>query len=236
MSRTATGILGGTVTDSVSGHPVPGVEVSAGAFSAITLGTGNYSIEVPSGTYDVTVSAYGYASQTLTGVVIGDGATVDQDFAIVAEKTVQVSGTVVDGSGANWPLYAKVRIAPLSGPVQTVYTNSATGQYQATVFANSTLRPRGERGGERLPGAGPPGGGGYRGPERELRPARRRSGLQRARLRLRRDDAGLGGLRVRASRRLDGDQRDDGLLLRAGMDRHRPGRPPGTSRAAPGSS
>lgn len=134
----ATGFITGTVTDATTGNPLAGVEVSSGGFSAITLGTGRYSMEVPVGAYDLRASVYAYQPQTVTGVSVGDGETVTRDFALVPEPTVRLRGTVTDGSGAGWPLRATVRIAPLAGPVQTLTTDLHTGQYEATVFTNST--------------------------------------------------------------------------------------------------
>jgi hypothetical protein len=133
-----TGIVTGRVTDSLNGTPLVGASVAVGGFSTITNLTGNYSINVPTGTYDVTATAVGYQAQTVPGVVVGDGATVTQDFALVRLVPVTLSGTVTDGSGAGWPLYAKVVITPSVGPTQTLLTNPASGLYSATVFANSS--------------------------------------------------------------------------------------------------
>jgi hypothetical protein len=133
-----TGTVQGTVTDAGSSDPIAGATVDVGGFGTATNASGQYSIVVPADTYDVTASAFGYTAQTAAGVVVGDGATVTQDFALAALVLVDVSGTVVDGSGANWPLYARLVVTPASGPAQTLYTNPATGQYQVTLPGNTS--------------------------------------------------------------------------------------------------
>jgi len=75
MIVTVPGTLAGTVTDCVSGAPLAGVMVTAGAFSTMTDGDGMYSFLVDAGTYDLTFSQIGLQTVTVTGAVVTAGAT-----------------------------------------------------------------------------------------------------------------------------------------------------------------
>jgi hypothetical protein len=94
------GTLMGTVTDLDSGDPIGGATVAAddggGAVTAVTLPDGTYEMLLPGGTYTVTASADGYAPETVTGVVVTNGDTTVQDFALSAlDATLQVSPTAI---------------------------------------------------------------------------------------------------------------------------------------------
>ena len=58
----------------------------------------------------MTASAYGYAKATATGVAVTDGGTVAVNFALTPVPSVRVSGTVTDGTGHGWPVYAKLTV------------------------------------------------------------------------------------------------------------------------------
>src|SRR5215471_17962443 len=67
-SRSRSSSLSGTVTNSVTGEPVPHAHVSVvtsnftKAYGAITLADGRFSIsEIPSGSYMANVERYGYS-------------------------------------------------------------------------------------------------------------------------------------------------------------------------------
>ena len=63
-------------------------------------------------------------------VAVLDGVTTTQDFALTAVPNVTVHGTVRDGSGHGWPLYAKVQVP---GTPAVTYTDPKTGAYSLTV-------------------------------------------------------------------------------------------------------
>ncbi|MEZ5194516.1 MAG: carboxypeptidase regulatory-like domain-containing protein [Nocardioides sp.] len=130
------GVVTGTVTDSATSQPIAKARVSVGASSTTTNAAGHYSIRMPVGTYDVTASAFGYYPETVASVVVDDGVTVTQDFALDPQPTVTLSGTVTDGSGHGWPLYAKVSVQGV--PVDPVFTSPLDGQYEFTLPADST--------------------------------------------------------------------------------------------------
>ncbi|GAA2000964.1 Kelch repeat-containing protein [Catenulispora subtropica] len=130
------GVVSGKVTDGTS--PVAGAKVSAGTTSATTAADGSYSLSVLPGTYTVTASAFGYADQTVDGVVVADGATVAENFALAAVARVAVTGKVTDGSGQGYPLYATITVDGMPGG--PVYTNPKTGAYSIQLPVNKTYQ------------------------------------------------------------------------------------------------
>ena len=94
------GILSGTVSSSLGGT-LSGVHVSVSGSggTADTAVNGTYSIgSIPPGTYSVTYSKTGYASQTINNVVITTNATTTQNVLLVAVPGT-LSGTVTDQNG-----------------------------------------------------------------------------------------------------------------------------------------
>jgi subtilisin family serine protease len=100
--RGPTGTLTGTVTDASNGNPVAGATIQAVGPTTRTTTTnasGQYSLILPVGTYEVTASAFGYLTETATGVEITDGTTTVQDFALDPAPSHTVSGYVRDSDG-----------------------------------------------------------------------------------------------------------------------------------------
>jgi N-acetylneuraminic acid mutarotase len=139
-----TGTLTGTVTDSVTNQPISGatIEVTPLGASTTTGVDGTYSLILPVDTYDVTASAFGYESQTATGVVITDGGTTVQDFALVAAPSGSLSGTVTDD--ASNPL-ANATVTILGTPIPPA-TTDATGFYSFPDVPDGTYDVRAEAG------------------------------------------------------------------------------------------
>jgi hypothetical protein len=133
------GFVKGTVTAS-GGAPLAGAQVTVGSSTVTTAADGTYTLSVPAGTYTVAVSDYGYASNSVTGVAVADGATVTEDFTLAAVARATVSGIVTDGSGEGWPLYSSITVA--GAPGGPVYTNPKTGAYslQLPVDGSYTLK------------------------------------------------------------------------------------------------
>lgn len=138
-----TGAIEGTVTDAATGDPITGATVEITGPVTRTLTTaddGTYSVRVDAGAYTVTASAYGFESQTLD-VTVETGGTATTDFALAAAATGTVTGSVTDGSGHDWPLYAQVTVAgaPVStytDPVAGTFTmDLPAGTYEVTVAA-----------------------------------------------------------------------------------------------------
>jgi len=124
------GVLTGTVTDS-DGKPLAGAKVSTGQLSFVTAADGSFTGSFPPGTYTLSVSDYGYATTTIDNVVITDGGTTTENVTLAAVAHTTVSGTVTDGSGKGWPLYASIKVE--GAPGAPVYSNPKTGAYSVDV-------------------------------------------------------------------------------------------------------
>jgi hypothetical protein len=141
-----TAALEGTVTD--GSNPVAGVRVTAtpagdapsqADSTATTDGLGRYQfVGLSAGTYDVAASKYGYEPAVANGVVVSAGQTTTQNFALQPLPTVLVVGTVKDGSGQGWPLYARLVVSgPIGFPETTVASDPVTGYYSISLLAGS---------------------------------------------------------------------------------------------------
>jgi len=76
------GTISGTVTDSSTGNPIAGATVTANGISVSTGADGTYTIEVPPGTYNVTVSADGYKDSSKTNIAVGAEEAKIVDFEL----------------------------------------------------------------------------------------------------------------------------------------------------------
>lgn len=141
----AIGTLEGKVTTDGT-TPVEGAKIfadnGAGYTKSIyTAADGTYSSSLPKGTYTLTATKYGYASQTETEVEITEGGTTTQNFVIANLGMSLVSGTVYDGGVEGlgfhgYPLYSAIKItAP--GFNKTVYTDPFTGHYEIELAAET---------------------------------------------------------------------------------------------------
>ena len=65
----------------------------------------------PVGTWPVTANHFGYSPYTDSTTIL-DGETTVQSFALSIRSARTVTGTVTDGSGHGWPLYARVDLMP----------------------------------------------------------------------------------------------------------------------------
>lgn len=128
------GTLTGTITDAATGRPLSGAQIGIAGVTASTDAQGHYAVVVGVGSYAATASAFGYANATASGVTVTNGGTVSRNFALRALPTTTVSGTVTDGSGHGWPLYAKIEVP--GSPVVT-HTDPVTGRYHLTLPQNA---------------------------------------------------------------------------------------------------
>ncbi|MCB2210307.1 S8 family serine peptidase [bacterium] len=137
--------LDGTVTDDSSGDPIVGAQVEAAAQgdpnndrSTETDENGYYSMPVTSDeTYDISVSAYGYYGDTANNVAVSSqGQTVTTNFQLEAKPTVSLTGTVTDGSGHGYPLYAALNFEDSGGVVGT-HTDPLDGTYGVTLYQDT---------------------------------------------------------------------------------------------------
>ncbi|MEE4542441.1 carboxypeptidase regulatory-like domain-containing protein [Streptomyces sp. V4-01] len=129
------GTVSGTVTDAATGAPLAGATVALGADRATTDAQGRYRLDVPAGGYPLTVSAFGYQDDDAGTVQVDDGAALTEDAALTAVPSQVLSGTVKDGGGHGWGLYAKITLDGVPG---AVFTDPATGRYTVKVPMNRT--------------------------------------------------------------------------------------------------
>ncbi|WP_234436158.1 carboxypeptidase regulatory-like domain-containing protein [Streptomyces sp. NRRL S-813] len=130
------GTLSGVVTDAKTGKPVAGATVGSGADVATTLTDGSYSLNLPAGTVDgLTVTMFGYATTEPISVDITEGQTLAHDFNLQPLPRVHVRGTVKDGSGQGWPLYAKLSVK--GSPEAPTWSDPATGEYDVLLPENA---------------------------------------------------------------------------------------------------
>jgi N-acetylneuraminic acid mutarotase len=110
--------------------------VSTSLGTTTTDGSGNYSLGLPVNTYDVSVSRFGYATDTVTGVSITDGNTTTLNVPLQPSPSVTVNGTITDGSGHGWPLYTRIDVA--GDPDSPFFTDPVTGKYSIQLPANAS--------------------------------------------------------------------------------------------------
>ena len=134
------GDITGQVTDAKTGAPVADAVVTAspGGYLTHTDATGHYDINAGVGGYTVSVSSYTYSSATHDGADVTANADTTVDFALQAKPQATVSGTVADGSGHGWPLFARITIDGYPGG--PVYTDPFTGRYSVTLAGQTTYQ------------------------------------------------------------------------------------------------
>jgi hypothetical protein len=136
------GAVTGTVT---GGHHGPLASASVTAtntatsvtYSATTGSSGRYQLPLPVGSYRLTVSRFGYSPVTVTGLTIAENGTATRNLTLPALPERTLAGTVADGSGHGWPMYAKITVA---GDPDPTFTNPRTGRYQVRLPVNATYQ------------------------------------------------------------------------------------------------
>src|SRR5207245_532928 len=83
-----------------------------------------------------TYSAFGYATHTENNVQITDGNTTTVNVALQPSPQVHLTGTVTDGSGHGWPLYARIDV--VGDPAGPFFTDPITGKYDIQLPANAS--------------------------------------------------------------------------------------------------
>lgn len=138
------GTVTGKVTDKAAGSALSGLSVQATDAAGTTRTTqtttsGDYRLTLSAGTYSFTVSGYGFAASTVSGVEVTESEDLTQDFGLDAVASHQVSGTVKDVQGR--PL-GKATVEVSGTPVKPVTTGTdgtftlpavAVGRYTLTV-------------------------------------------------------------------------------------------------------
>jgi subtilisin family serine protease len=141
-----TGSLEGAVTDAASGEPIAAATVlAAGEINRTTTTDANGYYTFPTlsvGSYDVTVSKFGYVSQTVTDVAIAEDETTLLDFVLEAAPAGSLSGIVRDNFAQPVP---NATITILGTPLPTA-TTDADGFYTFAAVPEGTYDVRAEAG------------------------------------------------------------------------------------------
>ncbi len=125
------------MSDASSGAPL-GAAVTIGAFEvASDPGTGFYSLQLPSGTYDVTASADGYVPATALDVALADLETVTVDLAL--EPLVPLLEDDVEAGNIGWTVEAPWAITDEAANSPThSWTDSPGADYGDNVDSSLT--------------------------------------------------------------------------------------------------
>ncbi len=136
-------VLYGTVT-SDSAEPISGAKVEITGTDPVnnrtvyTNAAGEYSANVNADTFDMVVSAFGFESDSVEDVVVGEDEAVQQDFVLTELPNTLVTGVVYDdgileGASHGYPLYAKLTFS-MTGYSESVYTDPMTGEYEIVLY------------------------------------------------------------------------------------------------------
>lgn len=127
------GNVSGSVTSAATGEPIAGALVQASlsqtrTISARTGPDGRYTLMLPAGNYTFHTSAYGYVTRQSPNVAVREGQTTSVNAVLQTSPMVLVQGSVRDGAGAGYPLYARIHITA-QGYSKTILTDPLTGNY-----------------------------------------------------------------------------------------------------------
>jgi thermitase len=130
------GSITGSVTDAKDGSPIVGAMVADGARTATTDASGKYTIvNVPPGTYQVTVSKSGYYSSSLTATVVSGTITV-ANFSL-SQIPGNITGSVTNAKDGSAIVGAVVtdgtRTATTDASGKYTIVDVPPGTYQVTV-------------------------------------------------------------------------------------------------------
>ncbi len=94
----ATGYINGTVYGTDSGLGLADIPVSTDNFSTTTNSIGNYMLEVPVGTYELTADGYdyGYSTETNTGLIVTEGNVITVNFFLDPEPVPELLSATPD--------------------------------------------------------------------------------------------------------------------------------------------
>jgi len=102
-----TGTITGTVTASGGGALAEAkITLEPGGFETESNASGVYSIAVPPGTFQMSVSRYGYAGAVASGVTVAAAGTTVRDFALTAVTNQLANGGFESGM-TGWTSYGR---------------------------------------------------------------------------------------------------------------------------------
>jgi hypothetical protein len=130
------GTVQGTVTAPTDGTPIAGALVALGSRTATTSASGQYQFAaVPSGTYPtLTAGAPGFVPGAATSIVVTDGSTTTQNFALSA--TAQ-SGCLTDTTQADFQAGTGTNVDLTSSPDNVVLASVTSLDQQNTTLGTS---------------------------------------------------------------------------------------------------
>jgi hypothetical protein len=135
----AGGTVTGTVTVTPGGTPISGATITFGARTTTTNGSGVYSfLSIPAGTYpSISATKPGYSTASASNIVVTDGGTTVQDFALTVAPT---SACLTDTTQADFQTGVLTNVdvttspgdvtlsnAPVSDQANTAGTTTGTG-------------------------------------------------------------------------------------------------------------
>ncbi|MCB4791286.1 MAG: carboxypeptidase regulatory-like domain-containing protein [Elusimicrobia bacterium] len=139
-AQAQSGTISGKVTKSdgtttISGVLIEAMQSGVTKASVLTDSSGNYSITVGTGAYNVKASTSGYQSQIKTGYNVTNGSTVTVNFSLIQVSAQAQTGTIsctVTDSNSTLIAGASIKIYQGSSFINEVYTDS-TGKYSLTI-------------------------------------------------------------------------------------------------------
>lgn len=128
----AGGTVSGTVIDSASSNPINGATVALGSRTTTTNSSGVYTFsDLPAGTYPIiTASFAGYASSTTTSIVVTDGGTATQNFALGAATA---SSCAADTSQSDFQTGVLTNVDLTTSPGDITLSRSSLDQKNTTI-------------------------------------------------------------------------------------------------------
>lgn len=121
-------ILTGTITDKKTGNPISGATVIAGSTQTSTGSDGKYTLNVPPGNYNLTVSMTGYVTN---GTMVTASGGVTHTLNVALKTWGIISGVVTDKDSGAFIVGATVKV----DSVQTL--TGSDGKYTLIVEAGT---------------------------------------------------------------------------------------------------
>jgi TonB-linked SusC/RagA family outer membrane protein len=144
------GTVTGTVTNKQSGQPLAGAQVSLvnARYGGVTDSNGRFTLlNVPAGTYTVSVTFLGYAESRRPNVVVRAGEpaalTFQLEEAVLSIQQLVVTGVTDPTAGVKLP-FTNTRVG--AAQLQLPTTNSALAAIQGKVAGASVIRSSGQPG------------------------------------------------------------------------------------------
>jgi hypothetical protein len=130
------GTVSGTVTDSATTNPISGATVALGSRTTTTNASGVYTFSnLPAGTYPTIAASFaGYGSASANSIVVPDGGTATQNFALNAAPT---SACLVDTTQADFQSGVATNVDLTNSPGDVTLSNAANVDQQNTTLGNN---------------------------------------------------------------------------------------------------